>query len=167
MDTPCWSCTYVTTIGGYSRLKINGKLESAHRVAYQLWVGKISKDLCICHRCDNPSCINPKHLFLGTHQDNTADKIKKGRQAKGDRHGSRTHPERLARGYKHGSKTHPERWARGEKNGKAKITIIQAKEIISYMLQGCKLKDISMFTKLPISTIHSVFYKRTWRHAWC
>lgn len=60
----------------------------AHRVSYQLYYHKdLSIDDLVCHRCDNPSCINPKHLFLGTHQDNVRDRVQKGRSASGERNG--------------------------------------------------------------------------------
>lgn len=60
----------------------------AHRVSYQLYYhDDISSNDIICHKCDNPKCINPLHLFKGTHADNVADKVAKGRQAKGTQNG--------------------------------------------------------------------------------
>lgn len=71
---------------GYGRLKRGGKRRQvfAHRVAYELANGPIPHGMCVLHRCDNPSCVNPVHLFLGTVTDNDADKLAKGRQAKGE-----------------------------------------------------------------------------------
>ena len=65
---------------GYGQISINDKTHLAHRVAFEQAHGPIPKGLVICHRCDNPSCCNPEHLFLGTHADNVADKVSKGRQ---------------------------------------------------------------------------------------
>jgi hypothetical protein len=68
--------------GGYSRLKRDGKYTSAHRFVWEECFGPISDSLCICHKCDNPSCINPEHLFLGTNADNVKDMVLKGRNAR-------------------------------------------------------------------------------------
>lgn len=74
---------------GYGRLRIAGRWDLAHRVAYILRSGPIADGLCVLHRCDNPCCVNPKHLFVGTKTDNALDRDRKNRQAKGDRHGMR------------------------------------------------------------------------------
>lgn len=65
-----------------------GRLLSAHRVAYDLMVGPIPEGMCVLHRCDNPPCINPTHLFLGTQLDNIADMVAKGRQSRGSGKGA-------------------------------------------------------------------------------
>lgn len=58
-----------------------GKKIFAHRVAWELVKGEIPQDQCVLHRCDNPQCVNPDHLFLGSHKDNAADRDAKGRQS--------------------------------------------------------------------------------------
>jgi hypothetical protein len=65
---------------GYKLIQINGKARLAHRVAYELANGEIPADQLVLHRCDQPSCINPEHLFLGTQLDNMRDMIAKGRK---------------------------------------------------------------------------------------
>ena len=74
---------------GYGCFSMNRKNESAHRVAWELINGKIPKGIHVLHRCDNTGCVNPVHLFLGTHQDNMRDRDKKERRtpAIGSNHG--------------------------------------------------------------------------------
>jgi len=68
---------------GYGRVGHNMKVYLAHRVSYQIVNGDIAPGMFVCHRCDNPSCINPEHLFAGTLRDNTDDMLAKGRSQKG------------------------------------------------------------------------------------
>jgi hypothetical protein len=124
MKTPCWPWVAFRKKCGYGRFLLKGKSFLAHRIAWTLTNGQIPHDgsyhgLCVCHKCDNPSCVNPAHLFLGTHTENMRDMGAKGRKvvARGDNHPARRHPERLARGDRHGSRLHPERWARGDRSG--------------------------------------------------
>ena len=64
---------------GYGRITQNGKRARAHRVAFELFVGPIPSGMHVLHRCDNPPCVNPSHLFIGTHLDNMRDMEAKGR----------------------------------------------------------------------------------------
>lgn len=82
----CWIWKGSLFTSGYGRFGINNKSFRAHRISYYLYNGTISKEKLICHRCDNPKCVNPKHLFEGTPKDNTHDMLKKGRKVNPGRH---------------------------------------------------------------------------------
>ena len=72
---------------GYGQVYFNKKSNYTHRLAYELFVGEIPKGMNVLHKCDNPKCGKPEHLFLGTQMDNSKDKCAKGRQPKGETHG--------------------------------------------------------------------------------
>jgi hypothetical protein len=76
----CWEWTGHTGSKGYGRFRVNNKFYGAHRFSWMLTNGEIPKGIFVCHQCDNPSCVRPSHLFLGTPKDNTQDMIRKKRR---------------------------------------------------------------------------------------
>ena len=84
INSGCWEYQGAKFSEGYGQIKIHSQVYRAHVLAYSLFVGEIPEGMNVCHHCDNPSCCNPSHLFLGTHAENMADKVAKGRQAKGE-----------------------------------------------------------------------------------
>lgn len=75
----CWEWTASRTKKGYGHFGFNGRTFIAHRFVLMMQGHEIPEDMAVCHRCDNPPCVNPEHLFIGTNQDNVDDMVSKGR----------------------------------------------------------------------------------------
>ncbi|MFZ1361336.1 MAG: HNH endonuclease signature motif containing protein [Candidatus Nanopelagicales bacterium] len=83
--TPCWEWQGLKDRAGYGRVWDGKRVAAAHRAAFETWNDPIQTGLLVCHRCDNPPCMNPEHLFLGTDQQNLDDAVAKKRIANGER----------------------------------------------------------------------------------
>lgn len=87
-DRGCWLWTLSKTRGGYGQVWVGAKRYSIHRVSAKIWLGfNLKSHFLILHKCDNRNCFNPEHLFIGDHNDNTEDMMRKNRQAKGEENG--------------------------------------------------------------------------------
>lgn len=111
-DRGCWEWRGGLGRFGYGAMNVNGKTQRAHRVAWTIHRGDVPEGLCVLHRCDNPPCVNPAHLFLGTYLDNVRDMDEKGRRKSNPRY--------------------------GKENGNAKLTSEQAAEIVRRYNSGEK-----------------------------
>jgi hypothetical protein len=137
----CWIWTGGLNKAGYGTVKIFNKPKLAHRVSYEIHVGNLPVKILVCHKCDNPPCVNPDHLFLGTHRDNAFDSMKKGRFSINKRRGSKSHLSRLTESQVIQIRN---RYVKGSrKNGSAGIA-----------------KD---FNVQP-NTISKIVTRRTWNH---
>lgn len=133
----CYETTCCKNKDGYSIGSINSKNILAHRLMYQIWHPDENIDnLFICHRCDNPACVNPEHLFSGTSQDNEDDKVNKDRQAK------------------------------GSKNGNSKLTDVNIIEFINLTLSGdfTSCYDIAEHYNVSYEAIIRIINQKMWTH---
>lgn len=134
---PCWTWTGSLDGKGYGQVNVGGKPRRSHRVAWGLITGKVpSRKVFICHHCDNPKCVNPKHLFEGTSKDNTQDMMKKGR--------------------------HKYITRRGEQHSRAILTEREVIDIRKRIEKGEALKEIAEKFKVSLSTISAIKHKRKW-----
>lgn len=85
----CWEWRSARSQNGYGRFMLSGKARIASRISYEVHCGPIPAGLCVMHICDNPACVNPHHLRLGTHSDNMLDRNVKGRARGGSLRGER------------------------------------------------------------------------------
>ncbi len=162
---PCWPWTG----GGINRRRgtnygvfwSDGKAVRAHRVAWELACGPVPDGLYVLHRCDNPPCCNPAHLFLGTDLDNMRDKVAKGRATAGDQHYARTNPERLPHGEQHWAKRNPEKYHRGQAHPMAKLTAAQASEI--HGATSVPVKVLASRYGVSMGTIYSIRTGHGWK----
>jgi hypothetical protein len=98
LETRCWEWLGSVSSDGYGKCKRKGVTYRAHRLSYLVFKGDITEGLFVCHHCDNPLCVNPEHLWLGTHEENELDKTAKGRRSPSP---TVSHPHSLPRGSKH------------------------------------------------------------------
>lgn len=146
----CWSWLG-TKHDGYGVLCYLGKRVRAHRLSWEIHNNeKIPEGLLVCHKCDNPECSNPDHLFVGTQQDNIDDMRAKNRGAFGLRNGKTTKPEFTPR---------------GENHGRSKLTTSQVIEIrnlyIPRVVSSIKLAKRFGVTK---QSVLSILKKENWAH---
>ena len=138
----CWDWMASTFDNGYGQFKVGTKNWRAHRFVWTMVHGPIPDDLVVCHRCDNPLCCNPDHLFLGSNRDNSQDMVSKGRQ----------------RGNK------GEHSVRGSNHPHAKLTEDAVRDIRKRFSQGDTSSTLGRQYSVTKETILSVVHRKTWRH---
>jgi len=132
--TGCWNYQGGQTKRGYGRLRIEDRYEGAHRVMAEMVYGDV-EGFFVCHKCDNPACVNPVHLFVGTHMDNVRDSMAKGRRLEGEKHGGH------------------------------KLTLPQVLEVRSNYFRRVKgIRQMAKELKVTQGTLYCVVRGKTWRH---
>lgn len=144
----CWPWIAGKNSKGYGWFRLNGTPRQAHRVAFFLTYGHWPEPECR-HTCHNRVCCNGAHLLEGTRAENEADKVAAGRQARGERHGSRTHPERVPR---------------GERNGNAKLTEWHVRIMRRLFREGKTKTQIAREFGVGDTAVHKIVTGKRWRN---
>ena len=139
----CWLWTGSRNPKGYGHFGLGGQCTQAHRAAWILTNGAIPDGLCVLHKCDNPPCVRPDHLFLGTNADNMADMVSKGRAAQRDN----------------------SNYPRGENHPNAKLTDSAVLEIRARYAAGeMGTYRLASLYHVAQMTIHGIVTRKHWRH---
>lgn len=129
----CWEWQAARWRGSYGIFSWRGHRIRAHRYAFLLAYGTLPPRLHICHRCDNPPCCNPAHLFSGTPQDNMRDAQQKGRLSEGERHTS------------------------------SRLTLRQVQQIRQDFQDGIAMRDIVQSTDMSFATVWNIVHGKSWK----
>jgi len=168
----CWPFLGKRLPAGYGTRMYEGKRMTTSRIAYTIIYGPIPPGQLVCHHCDNPPCCNPGHLFLGTHLENMADMVAKGRSLRGDRNPSRVYRDLMMRGGLHANRLHPERMARGERSGLTTLTESQVREIRHRACPATTGANshpnchsaLAREFGVSAATITNIVKRKTWKH---
>lgn len=137
-DGDCWIWLGAKKPSGYGNIFLNGKYDVAHRVSFKAFKGSIPDGYFVCHSCDNPSCINPAHLFLGTPLDNSLDMRGKNRA--------------------------PKHFAGGITSWLSKLDDDKVLAIRKRRLEGARLNELSIAFNVSMATISMICNRKTWKH---
>jgi hypothetical protein len=138
IKTNCWEWQKFKTKLGYGQISYRGKQMKAHRASWTVFKGDIPTGICVLHTCDNPKCVNPDHLFLGSMKDNVQDMMKKGR----DGHGI----------------------AVGMLGANAKLTDDDVRKIRTFDNSWKTCEELSKKYDVNPMTIYRIQKRQTWKH---
>ena len=139
-DDACWPFTGTRGKNGYGQLRVNGGRIYAHRAALELSTGeKLQPGVCVLHRCDNPPCCNPAHLFPGNQSDNVADMLSKGRNGHGPLMAGAGHP-------------------------MARLSESEVSELRQLSMRGLGCVRLSSLFGISKSQVKRIVRRENWRH---
>lgn len=139
-NNDCWPWQSRRFKNGYGAFAKNQIVHYAHRFCYEISFGEIPEDMYVCHHCDNRGCVNPKHLFLGTHDDNMKDAARKGRMYTGGA-------------------------VQGEQVGTSKLTTKEVMEIRErYARGGITQAKLAQQYGVKTKNIWRIIHRKSWRH---
>jgi len=160
----CWIWTGNKTPQGYGSTYnagyYEGRREHAHRISYRMAYGDFPREMLVCHKCDNPPCVRPDHLFLGTANDNQQDAKNKNRLPTGDRHWSHRRPDLVPKGHKRPYAI----WSRGSKNPQSKLTeqdILYIRELAHLKV---KYRTIAKAFNVSDDSVEKIIHRKSWKH---
>ena len=165
-NSGCWLWVGAARQTGYGNFFLGSKSISAHRAAWLLHRGGIPDGMCVCHHCDVPSCVNPEHLFLGTHLDNMRDMDAKGRRVVSPHDGAnnpmfgKTHSA-CAKALQSAAKKD---LFTGSKHPRASITETQALEVLAMRREAMTAKQIAERVKISFHIVRNIINKKSWGH---
>ena len=132
----CWKWTGAKNNKGYGSAGYNGRIEGAHRISYMVFIGEIPEGKNVCHTCDDPACVFPGHLFLGTQSENLQDMRDKGRGRVQD----------------------------GEKNNMATLTEIDVRNMRADHKCGATAKELAEVYRTSKQNIYRIINRERWTH---
>lgn len=128
----CWEWSRGLNAYGYGVISVSGKMVISSRLSWEIHIGPIPSGACVLHHCDNRKCVRPEHLFLGTKADNSADKVRKRRQAVGARTGHAKLTESSVIAIRCATGTQ-ESIARNHRVSRALVSLIQARKVWAHL----------------------------------
>lgn len=148
----CWLWNSSLDAYGYGAFRVDGLRIRAHRASWEIAHGKKPR-LWVLHKCDNPQCVRPSHLFQGTRQDNIMDAKEKGRIQSGTQHWTQRMTEKLAIGSRH---------------GQSKLAVGDVNRIRQlHFVKGLSQRNLASMFSVKRGTIWALLAGKTWRHVAC